>query len=160
VTSNDPEHRASVAAERRTANDSGRGTSNAPEYRTSVESELGRSVTSEHRSSVESERRIYVDIDDVLCQTAASLIDLLEQHHDRRVDYEDLLQFDLGRSFGLDEGELAEFMDEAHRAEVIEAIAPIEGAASALQAWTAQEYDVVLLTGRPPATEEATRGLL
>jgi len=103
-----------------------------------------------------SDRRIYVDIDDVLSRTVESLIDLLERLHDRRVAVDDCRDFDLGRSFALDDEALGRFMDHAHADEVIEAIVPVDGAGRVLERWTAAGGRVTLVTGRPPITREAS----
>jgi uncharacterized HAD superfamily protein len=80
-----------------------------------------------------SPRRIYVDIDDVLSATIERLVDLLHELHDRRVEIEHVRDFDLARPFGLDAEGIRRFMHEAHRDEVIESIAPHEGAADVLE---------------------------
>ena len=49
------------------------------------------------------ETPIYVDLDDVLCETARGFLGLLQREFDRRVAFEDIRDFDLGVSFGLDE---------------------------------------------------------
>lgn len=103
-----------------------------------------------------SDRRIYVDIDDVLSRTVESLIDLLERLHDRRVAVDDCRHFDLRRSFALDDEALGHFMDHAHADDVIESIAPVEGADGVLERWTAAGGRVTLVTGRPPFTREAS----
>ncbi|MGK0486645.1 MAG: putative HAD superfamily protein, partial [Myxococcota bacterium] len=102
-------------------------------------------------------RAIYIDIDDVLSHTIAALDDLLHQHHDRRVPYESIKQFDLGISFGLKADELRTFLDLAHEPQIIKAILPVEGAVAGLEHWSKAGYEVRLLTGRPPTTEVATR---
>ncbi len=102
-------------------------------------------------------RRIYIDIDDVLSQTIAQLNDLLHHHHDRRVPYEEVTHFDLGVSFGLADNEVERFLEIAHQPEAIRTIAIVDGAVSALSGWTRAGYEIHLLTGRPPSTEEATR---
>lgn len=102
-------------------------------------------------------RSIYVDIDDVLSQTIESLIDLLEHLHDRRVDVDEVLHFDLEKSFGLDVGELAHLMDHACRDDRIESMRPTRGSARVLDRWNARGDRVRLVTGRPPSTREASR---
>lgn len=102
-------------------------------------------------------RRIYVDIDDVLSETIECLIDLLEVIHERRIDVEDVRHFDLQKSFGLARHEISEFMDRAHADEVIESIAPAEGAAKILSDWAGEDHEVMLVTGRPPSTNAASR---
>lgn len=101
-------------------------------------------------------RSIYVDIDDVLSQTIESLIDLLERLHDRRVEVDDVLHFDLEKSFRLDAQEIHRFMDHAHSDEIIESIPPAAGAAEVLEAWSASGDEVRLVTGRPPTTYDAS----
>lgn len=104
--------------------------------------------------------RIYVDIDDVLSQTLASLTDLLAEVHGRRVSYEEVTDFELGESFGLDPQQLEQFFDLAHEDSVMRSIALVEGAPAALGLWSKAGYEIHLLTGRPPSTEAATRGWL
>lgn len=103
---------------------------------------------------------IYVDLDDVLGQTGRTFLRLVEARYGRRLEFEELTTYDLGRSLGLDRGELAEFMDAAHEPEVLDAIEPFDGAAGVLSGWLARGYEVWLVTGRPPATEGATRAWL
>ncbi|MFP6655487.1 MAG: hypothetical protein VCB25_07650 [Myxococcota bacterium] len=104
-----------------------------------------------------SDRRIYVDIDDVLGQTIERLIVLLEQMHDRKVDLHQVEHFDLARSFGLNEADITPFMERAHEDEVIESISPMAGAAKVLSAWGEAGHRIALVTGRPPATNAASR---
>ncbi len=104
-----------------------------------------------------SERRIYVDIDDVLCETIGRLVDLLEHLHGRRIDPDAVEDFDLSRSFGLEPAEIEVFMDRAHDDEVIESIDPIPGAADVLSNWKAAGDRIILVTGRPPRTNAASR---
>lgn len=102
-------------------------------------------------------RRIYVDIDDVLSRTIESLIDLLEETHDRRVDIDQVRWFDLGKSFGLAQPEIRAFMDRAHSDPVIESIEPTPGSVEVLAHWAGRGHAVDLVTGRPPSTNEASR---
>lgn len=101
--------------------------------------------------------RVYVDIDDVLSRTIEGLIDLLEVEYDRRVEVEDVLYFDLERSFGLGKDEISAFMERAHSDDFTESIEPEEGAVSALATWARDGHSVNLVTGRPPVTNAASR---
>jgi hypothetical protein len=102
-------------------------------------------------------RRIYVDLDDVLSDTIGPLTRLVAQHFGRRVAVDEVVRFDLGHSFGLAPDELDAFLRLAHRPEVLEALEPSPGAALALAAWLERGYAVDVLTGRPPASAEASR---
>ena len=102
-------------------------------------------------------KRVYVDIDDVLSATIERLIDLLEDRHGRRVAVQEVLHFDLEESFGLTSSEILDFMEAAHTDQVIESIAPTKGAAEELRRWAANGFEVILVTGRPPTTNAASR---
>jgi uncharacterized HAD superfamily protein len=102
-------------------------------------------------------RRIYVDIDDVLSETIECLIDLLEVTHERRIAVEDVRHFDLEKSFGLEQHEIEAFMERAHADDVIESIPPTAGAAEILSDWAGAAHEVMLVTGRPPSTNAASR---
>jgi uncharacterized HAD superfamily protein len=104
--------------------------------------------------------RVYVDLDDVLAQTVRGLLRLLECHHGQRLEEEQVRHFDLGRSFALAPAELEAFMRLAHDPEELAALEPHPDAARALGAWLAAGYDVFVMTGRPPSTEEDSRGWL
>lgn len=102
-------------------------------------------------------RRVYVDIDDVLSKTALAFTELLARSFGRRVELEEITDFDLSKSFGLRPEELEAFMQEAHRAEHLMAIEPMEGAIETLAVWHARGWEIEVLTGRPPASAEVTR---
>lgn len=102
-------------------------------------------------------RRVYVDIDDVLSATIERLIDLLEDRHGRRVEVHDVQHFNLELSFELTASEIVDFMHAAHADEVIESIAPAEGAADVLDLWSSTGHEISLVTGRPPSTNAASR---
>lgn len=104
-----------------------------------------------------SERRVYVDIDDVLSETIERLVDLLEELYGRRVDPGRVEHFDLAASFGLDREQIESFMDHAHADQIIESIAPVPGAAEVLARWHADGHCITLVTGRPPQTNAASR---
>lgn len=102
-------------------------------------------------------RRIYVDIDDVLSLTIERLIRLLEDTHGRQVHVEDVLHFDLEKSFGLGEAEIHDFMSRAYTDEEILAIDPVPGAVDVLRTWASEGHSIRLVTGRPPTTNAASR---
>ena len=77
--------------------------------------------------------------------------------HGRRVEVEDVLHFDLEKSFGLDAEEIRVFMDRAHSAEEVEAIPPAPGAIDVLDGWAGDGHSVRLVTGRPPLANAASR---
>ncbi len=104
--------------------------------------------------------RIYVDVDDVLSRTTPALCELLLRRTGRSVDVESLHCFDLGESLGLAPEALRDFMAAAHADEHLAGLAPLEGAADGLAAWSERGLHISILTGRPPHTRDCTRAWL
>lgn len=100
---------------------------------------------------------IYVDVDDVLADTTAMLLDMARELFAKEIAYEDCRSFDLGESFGLSPEQRDELLDAAHEDGAIESMAAIEDAAGVLAAWEGLGHEVHIVTGRPPATLAATR---
>ncbi|MDG2303471.1 MAG: hypothetical protein P8R42_02265 [Candidatus Binatia bacterium] len=100
---------------------------------------------------------IYVDVDDVLADTTAMLLEMARDLFAKEIAYEDCRSFDLGESFGLSEAQRDRLLDAAHEDAAIESMLAIEDAAEVLAAWDALGHEVHIVTGRPPATLAATR---
>ena len=101
--------------------------------------------------------QIYVDLDDVLAETGRAFLRVLESEFGKRVDWNEIHDYDLGVSLGLGEEELTEFMHAVHRPEVLASVVPMGGALAALAAWVEGGYDIEVVTGRPGATEGISR---
>ena len=100
--------------------------------------------------------RIYLDVDDVVADTISSVGELLFDLHGRRVATEEVVQFDLGVSYGLSDEEVHELLEAAHLDPFIEAIEVIEGAAQVIENWHRSGYTIEFLTGRPPSSRNST----
>ncbi|MDH3254282.1 MAG: bifunctional metallophosphatase/5'-nucleotidase [Acidobacteriota bacterium] len=105
-------------------------------------------------------QRIYVDMDDVLCETAHGFLALLSRIHDRSIEYEEIVSFDLGRSFDLTRDEVDAFMERAHRDDVLLDLDPIPGSIETLHEWKHRGYRLEIVTGRPPSSEPISRAWL
>ncbi len=103
---------------------------------------------------------VYVDLDDVLAETGRMFLRVLEERFGRRVRFEELTSYHLGETLGLDAAELAAFLEAAHEPAALAAVEPMAGGAEVLQGWLDRGYRVLVVTGRPPATREATLGWL
>ncbi|MBI4677590.1 MAG: bifunctional metallophosphatase/5'-nucleotidase [Elusimicrobia bacterium] len=101
--------------------------------------------------------RVYVDLDDVLAETARTLLGVLERDFGKKVLFDDVRHFDLGRSLGLEPDELAEFMNRIHQPDVLLALPPVEGAFPVLETWIRAGCEVCIVTGRPSSTQGPTR---
>ena len=97
-------------------------------------------------------KSIYVDMDDVICETGRGFLVLLEAEFGRRVEFEDVREFDLTKSFNMTQDEIEEFMERAHQPGFLGALPPMPGAVETIQAWAAEGYEIEVRTGRPPST--------
>ncbi len=104
--------------------------------------------------------RIYVDFDDVLCETARHLADLALEMFGRRVAYEDIEAFDLRQAFALSESEIDDLMEHAHRAEFLAGIAPVQGGVEAVRSMAASGHDLIVVTGRPASSHDGSSAWL
>lgn len=100
--------------------------------------------------------RVYVDIDDVMCETARSLCGYAKAMFGRNVAYEDVFEFDLRVSFSLDDIQIAELMDRAHEPGAMDSFPETPGASETVLSWVAGGDDVTFVTGRPATTHDAT----
>ena len=99
---------------------------------------------------------IYVDLDDVISDTAELFITILKREFGKTVEVEDMLSFDLKASFGLTASEYDLFFQMVHRPEVIMAFAPKKGAIEVLEEWTRLGCQVAIVTGRLTSTYESS----
>jgi uncharacterized HAD superfamily protein len=101
-------------------------------------------------------RNIYVDMDDVLCETCRGFLKLLQSEFNRCVAYEDVKEFDLSKSFSMNFDEIEKFMERAHHPDILAALIPLPGAIEAIQNWVDSDYKIDIMTGRPPSTRVYT----
>ncbi len=105
-------------------------------------------------------RRLYVDLDDVLCQTARAFLGLLKRRYGRSLELEDLTEFDLGRTLGLEPDALDAFLAEVHAPEVMGELDPVPGALETLRSWDRQGWEIVVVTGRPLTVRDLSEAWL
>lgn len=97
---------------------------------------------------------VYVDMDDVLCQTAQHFLTILERDFGIRFTFEQLTDFDVGQACELTVDEKQELYRIVHQDEELLNIPPIPGAVDVLEQWSASGHEIVIVTGRPPDTYE------
>ncbi|MBM4263963.1 MAG: bifunctional metallophosphatase/5'-nucleotidase [Deltaproteobacteria bacterium] len=103
-----------------------------------------------------SARTIYVDMDDVICQTARRFLDIVEREFGKRVAYEQLTNFDIGQACNLQPAERDELYRIVHQNKELLNLAPIGQAIDVLRRWAATDYEIAIVTGRPPECEEVS----
>ena len=101
-------------------------------------------------------KQVYVDLDDVLSETGRAFLEVLQREFGKQVEWDDIHDYDLGVSLGMDEAQLTRFMHAVHRPEVLAAVEPMAGSLGALRAWAEQGYEIEVVTGRPSATRQVT----
>ncbi len=103
---------------------------------------------------------VYVDFDDVLCETARRLMDIFNVRYGKSVIFEEIYTFDLHTAFGLGEAETRDLIDTFHDPAMLASLPPIAGAVETLRGWHADGIGVDIVTGRPPATHVPSRAWL
>ena len=101
-------------------------------------------------------KTIYVDMDDVLCETARRFLVVIEREFGKQVSYDKLLDFDFERSCNLTPGERAKLYEIVHLDDEILSIEPIPEAIDVLNGWAGAGYEIAIVTGRPPDTFAAS----
>ena len=107
-----------------------------------------------------SPRRIYVDYDDVVTETARALAAQLRREGSWAPAFEDIRAFDLHISFRLDNDAYDAFMERAHSDAELLALEEVPGACATLRAWLDDGLAPVVVTGRPPYAYAASRAWL
>ena len=104
--------------------------------------------------------RIYVDFDDVVCETARTLCVWASEWFGVAVPYEEIHWFDLRRSLGLNETQYQHLMARAHENGAMMKYPPAPGAIETLVEWQRQGLDVMIVTGRPASTRDVSHAWL
>jgi hypothetical protein len=104
--------------------------------------------------------RIYVDFDDVLCETAQGLTVLARELFGREVPFEQIRDFNLEIAFDLDAAQHRALMDRAHAPEFLLQLPALDGCVPCLQDWRRQGHEVVVVTGRPSSADPICRDWL
>jgi 5'(3')-deoxyribonucleotidase len=104
--------------------------------------------------------RIYIDFDDVLCETARHLSELARDLYDRNVPYEAISVFNLQEAFALSAAEIEHLMEQAHHADFLTRLAPAPGGLEAIRELEARGHDLAIVTGRPATSHDGSRGWL
>lgn len=105
-------------------------------------------------------KTIYVDMDDVLCETARALLAIAEREFGKTIPYDQLNTFEVGEACGLESREIHELFRLAHHPEELLAMEPIEEATAVLKQWNDAGYEIAIVTGRPPSTYDVSRAWL
>jgi len=100
---------------------------------------------------------VYIDFDDVLCETAQVLAQIINTEFNKNVSFEQIDSFDLTKSFDLDNKESTALFEMFHKADVLMRLPPIEGALDTLHQWQSKGIQIHIVTGRPPETAQISQ---
>jgi len=101
-------------------------------------------------------KTVYVDLDDVLCQAARHFLVIVEREFGKTISYEQLTNFDVGHSCGLQPEERDELYRIVHRSDELLRMEPVSEAIAALHYWEKNGFEIAIVTGRPPQSVEAS----
>lgn len=101
--------------------------------------------------------RIYIDFDDVICETALYFTKLVKEMYGVDVPYQDVKYFNLKMAFNLSDEQYDELMKVAHYPENLLSFEETLGAAQTINKWVDSGHDISVITGRPFSAYEPSR---
>lgn len=93
--------------------------------------------------------RIYIDFDDVLCETARHFTILAKELFDIDVPYRQVQFFNLQKTFDLSDAQYDELMKAGHLPENLLKYEETPGASEIINRWVEEGHEVSVITGRP-----------
>lgn len=101
--------------------------------------------------------KIYIDFDDVICETAKYFTYLAKDMFGIDLPYEKVMFFNLQKAFNLNDEQYDELLTAGHLPENLLAFEETEGAAEIINKWLDEGHDVSVITGRPFNSYEPSR---
>lgn len=101
--------------------------------------------------------KIYIDFDDVICETARYFTIIAKQLFGIEVPYEKVKYFNLQKSFNLSNSQYCELMKAGHKPENLLAYEETPGASKIINKWVDEGHEVSIITGRPFDSYEPSR---
>lgn len=101
--------------------------------------------------------KIYIDFDDVICETAKYFTKIAKELFDVDVPYREVQFFNLRKSFDLNEEQYSMLMKAGHLPENLLAYEETPGASETINKWIDEGHEVTVITGRPFEAYEPSR---
>ena len=101
--------------------------------------------------------RIYIDFDDVICETAKHFTKIAKELFGVDVPYRQVQFFNLQKTFDLSTEQYEELMRVGHLPENLLSYEETEGASEIINKWLDEGHDVSIITGRPFSAYEPSR---
>ena len=101
--------------------------------------------------------KIYIDFDDVLCETAKNFTKIAKELFGIDVPYREVQFFNLKKTFNLDDEQYEEMMRVGHLPEQLLNYEETSGASETINKWVDEGHEVLIITGRPFNSYEPSR---
>ena len=101
--------------------------------------------------------RIYIDFDDVICESAKQFCCIAKELFDIDLPYQEVRYFNLKKSFDLDDVQYWELMRAGHLPEALMVYEETPGASETINKWVDEGHEVSIVTGRPFNSYEPSR---
>ncbi|MGN0354285.1 MAG: 2-dehydropantoate 2-reductase [Muricoprocola sp.] len=101
--------------------------------------------------------KIYIDFDDVICETAKYFTKIAKELFNIEVPYQQVQFFNLQKSFDLNDEQYNELMKAGHISENLLKYEETEGASETINKWVDEGHEVSVITGRPFDSYEPSR---
>lgn len=101
--------------------------------------------------------KIYIDFDDVICETAKCFTVLAKELFGIDVPYSQVQFFNLQKSFDIDDKQYEELMRHGHLPETLLSYEETENASKVINSWADAGHEVLIITGRPFDSYEPSR---
>lgn len=101
--------------------------------------------------------KIYIDFDDVLCETAKNFTKIARELFGIDVPYREVQFFNLKKTFNLDDEQYEEMMRVGHLPEQLLNYEETSGASETINKWVDEGHEVFIITGRPFNSYEPSR---
>ena len=101
--------------------------------------------------------RIYIDFDDVLCETALAFTRIAKEMFGINVPYREVQFFNLKKTFDLTDSQYEELMKAGHFPDNLLNYEETPGASETINKWVDMGHEVFIITGRPFNSYEPSR---
>lgn len=101
--------------------------------------------------------KVYIDFDDVICETARFFSKIAKDMFEIDVPYENMKYFNLQKAFDLNDIQYDELLEAGHLSENLLSFEETPGAVSTINKWDNEGHDIKIITGRPFNAYEASR---
>ena len=93
--------------------------------------------------------KIYIDFDDVICETAKYFTKIAKELFGIDVPYRQVQFFNLQKSFDLSDEQYDKLMEAGHLPENLLSYEETPGASETINKWVDEGHEVFIITGRP-----------